>query len=595
MNRTLKTLLFATTAVTAAATGIYAAYKTRRQWIGQALNLPPAHYEVGVETHLRMPMPDGLTLETEHYYPLGEGSFPTILIRTPYGLSTDNPRINTAITGFPVQRFVERGYHVVVQSVRGRYGSEGRWVPFVNEAADGRATLDWISQQSWFNGSLGTFGNSYPGYAQWAVAADAPPYLKAMVASITTSHMISAFFPHDLTLGLDATARWMLLTLGPRDTPSALQQLWLVTAPGQDSYLAEAFQHLPLRELDELITGQPINFFPEWLAHASVRDPYWAAVDFSRDVPHCRAPMHLITGWYDLFTRYQLEDYQLLRAAGHRPYLTVGPTAHTSGSNFIASTQEGLAWFDAYLKNDPSHLREQPVRICVLGSNEWREMPDWPPPAQDTCYFLHGKQQLSIDQPADVSLPDRYVYDPGDPTPAIGGPLLSFASGPYDQRPIESRSDVLTYSTDPLTEDLEVIGSPRVELYVRSSLAHTDFVARLCDVQPGGKSINLCDGFVRLKPGDGEPQPDGSLKISIELWPTANCFQRGHRLRLHVCSGAHPRLSRNLGKGEPLATATDWQGAEQMIYHDRAHPSALILPVTSWWRDIADIEVLQYS
>ncbi len=140
-------------------------------------------------------MPDGITLEAEHYYPLAEGSFPTILIRTPYGLSTDNPRLNTAITNFPVQRFVERGYHVVVQSVRGRFGSEGRWIPFVNEAADGRATLEWISQQPWFNGSLGTFGSSYPGYAQWAIAADAPPYLKAMVLSITTSNLISAFFP----------------------------------------------------------------------------------------------------------------------------------------------------------------------------------------------------------------------------------------------------------------------------------------------------------------------------------------------------------------------------------------------------------------
>jgi hypothetical protein len=240
-------------------------------------------------------------------------------------------------------------------------------------------------------------------------------------------------------------------------------------------------------------------------------------------------------------------------------------------------------------------LRPQPVRICVLGSNEWREMADWPPPAQDTRYFLHGKQQLAIDQPAELSQPDRYVYDPGDPTPAMGGPLLSFASGPVDQRSIENRSDVLTYTTAPFGEDLEVIGTPRAELYVRSSLAHTDFVARLCDVQPDGRSINLCDGFVRLTPGDGELQPDGSLKIIIELWPTAICFQRGHRLRLQVCSGAHPRLSRNLGKGEPLATATEWQGAEQLIYHDAAHPSALILPVTSWWRDVADIEVLQYS
>jgi alpha/beta superfamily hydrolase len=164
MNRTLETLLVPVAVATAAAVTAYAFYKTRRQWIGRALNLPPAHYEVGVETHLRVPMPDGLSLEAEHYFPKAEGSFPTILIRTPYGLSTDNTRINTIIVNFPVQRFVERGYHVVVQSVRGRFGSEGRWIPFVDEEADGRATLDWISRQPWFNGSLGLFGSSYVGY-----------------------------------------------------------------------------------------------------------------------------------------------------------------------------------------------------------------------------------------------------------------------------------------------------------------------------------------------------------------------------------------------------------------------------------------------
>jgi uncharacterized protein len=193
MNRTFKTLFFTTAAVTAvtaaAAVGIYAAYKTRRQWIGRALNLPPAHYEVGVETHLRIPLPDGISLEAEHYYPLSEGVFPTILIRTPYGLSTDSIRLNTAISNFPVQRFVERGYHVVVQSVRGRFGSEGQWTPFFNEDADGRATLKWLEEQAWFNGSVGLFGSSYVGYTQWAIAGNAPSYVKAMVPSITTANM----------------------------------------------------------------------------------------------------------------------------------------------------------------------------------------------------------------------------------------------------------------------------------------------------------------------------------------------------------------------------------------------------------------------
>lgn len=595
MKRTLKTLLFATAAATATAAGLYAAYKTRRQWLGRTIGLPPAQFEVGVHTHLRVPMPDGRSLEAEHFFPQGEGSFPTILIRTPYGLSTDNPRLNTAITNFPVQRFAERGYHVVVQSVRGRFGSDGRWIPFFNEEADGRATLEWIAQQPWFNGSLGLFGGSYPGYVQWAIAPGAPSYVKAVVLSITTSHLISAFFPAENTLGLDTTARWMLSTLGPKYKPSAAGWAWLALPWGQDQYLQEAFAHLPFNDLDQVVTGQPIDFFPDWLAHSSHDDAHWAAIDHRNKIAQTTAPVHLIAGWYDLFTRYQLEDYARLRAAGLQPYLTVGPTRHLDARNYATMTREGLAWFDAYLKNDPSHLRRQPVRVFIMGRNEWREMPDWPPPAQETRYFLHSKQALSSDQPADVSLPDRYIYDPGNPTPVLGGSLLSFSAGPRDQRSLESRSDVVTFTTEPLREDLEVIGSARVVLYVRSSRPHTDFVTRLCDVQPDGRSLNLCDGHVRLAPGDGELQPDGSVKITIELWPTANCFRRGHRLRLQVCSGAHPQLSRNLGHGEPLATATDWQGAEQMIYHDATHPSTLLLPVTNWWRDAADIEVLQYS
>ncbi len=584
MNRTIKTLFITTAAVTVgAAASLHAAYKLRRKWIGPVLNLPPAHYEVGVEKHLRIPMPDGITLEAEHYSPKTNGSFPTILIRTPYGLSTDLPKFNFVFGNFPVQRFVERGYHVVVQSTRGRFGSEGRWLPFFNEAADGRATMDWIAQQPWFNGALGMFGGSYVGYAQWAVAADAPPYLKALMPSITTANLVSSFWPQDNTLGLDTAARWMLATVGPNHTPSALEWGWLAMPWGQDQYLAKAFHHLPLNEIDEVITGHPIDFFRAWLEHPAVDDPHWQAIDFRRTLANITAPMHLVTGWYDLFTRYQLEDFKALRAAGYKPYLTVGPTVHMSVNNYGLTTREGLAWFDAYLKNDPSYLRQHPVRIFVMGKNEWRELDDWPPPARDARLHLHSRRALSIDEPETASPPDRYVYDPGHPTPAIGGPILSFVAGPRDQRALENRSDVITYTTAPLREDLEVIGYPRVELYVRSTrgVEHTDFVARLCDVQPDGRSINICDGIVRLTPGQGEAQPDGSLKIAIELWPTAMCFKRGHRLRLQVCSGGHPRWSRNLGTGEPLATAARWQGAEQMIYHDQAHPSALLLPLTN--------------
>ena len=221
-----------------------------------------------------------------------------------------------------------------------------------------------------------------------------------------------------------------------------------------------------------------------------------------------------------------------------------------------------------------------PVR---LGADEWREFDAWPPPAEETRYHLHSDGGLSSEAAPAGSSPDRYRYDPADPTPAVGGPLfgLSGKRGAVDNRELESRSDVLVYTTAPLQRDVEIIGPVRLELYARSSLEHADFFGRLCDVHPDGKSINVCDGLFRLEPGRGEQQPDGSSRIEIDMWATAYRFRRGHSIRLQVSSGAHPHWNRNLGTGEPTATATTMVAAEQTIYHDREHPSAVILPVNA--------------
>jgi len=217
------------------------------------------------------------------------------------------------------------------------------------------------------------------------------------------------------------------------------------------------------------------------------------------------------------------------------------------------------------------------VRLYILGADEWREMEAWPPPNPTTRLFLQPHGLLSPEPPAD-SPPDRYRYDPADPTPNLGGGLLFPPAGPVDNRPLEARPDVLVYTTPPLKQDLEVIGPVRLQLYVRSSLAHTDFFGRLCDVHPSGRSINICDGLFRIEPGKGERLPDGTLRIEVDMWATACRFRRGHRLRLLVASGAHPRWARNLGTGEPAATATRMAVAEQEVYHDPEHPSALLLP-----------------
>jgi putative CocE/NonD family hydrolase len=225
-------------------------------------------------------------------------------------------------------------------------------------------------------------------------------------------------------------------------------------------------------------------------------------------------------------------------------------------------------------------VRSHAVRVQMMGINEWREFEAWPPATQTARYYLH-QQHLSTEEPAANSTPDRYRYDPGDPTPTIGGAVINNQPGQQDNRLIERRDDVLCYTTLPLERALEIIGIVRLELYVRSSLEHADFFARLCDVTPAGESLNVCEGLLRIASGSGEVQADGSLRITVELWPTAYHFAPGHCLRLQVSNGAHPRWDRQLGTGESFVTATRMLCADQTIYHDRAHPSALILPSVS--------------
>jgi hypothetical protein len=294
-----------------------------------------------------------------------------------------------------------------------------------------------------------------------------------------------------------------------------------------------------------------------------------------------KAPVHLIGGFYDVLFLTTLDCYRLLHEAGRNPYLTIGPWSHGATGMMPVMLNESLKWLGNYLKNDRSGLRQAPVRLYVMGKNQWKDFAAWPPEGYlPQTWYLQAGGELATSKPSG-SEPDRYRYDPADPTPCFGGTSLTANSGPKDNRKLERRKDVLVYSSAPLAHDLEVIGALRVILYIKSSLQHTDFFARLCDVAPSGKSINLSDGIVRLSPGRFAVDADGIQKVEIELWPTANCFLQGHRIRVQVSSGSHPRYARNLGSGEPLATGTRLIPADQQVFHDTVHPSAIILPVLS--------------
>jgi uncharacterized protein len=534
------------------------------------MHLPPAEtHDIVITRNIQIPMPDGAILLADHYAPRTGPKLPTLLIRSPYG----RRGLFGSIMALP---YAERGYQVLIQSCRGTVGSGGQFLYTRNEHDDGLATIEWMKRQEWFSGELATLGGSYLGFVQWAMAADAGPELKAMVPQVTTADFNHFRFQGG-SFNLETALGWstMMTTQATRGL-----SLWSILAQSwQAGKLERAFGRVPLGEADRAVINRPSQHYQEQILHGP-EDDYWKPIDFSSRLAEVKAPLYLMGGWYDVFLDWQLKDYQALRAAGQQPYLLVGPWTHTEFPSSAIPVHESLAWLDAHVKGKPGRLHEAAVRLYIMGEKTWRDFTDWPPPARRERWHLQPGGALAPATPS-ASEPDRYRYDPADPTPAVGGNSLGASKrmGPKDNRSLEARSDVLVYTSAVLEQDLEVIGPVTAELYVHSSLEHTDFFARLCVVETSGKSINLCDGILRLTPGSIPPEPDGSLRISIEVWPTAYHFRKGQRLRVQVSSGAHPRFVRNAGSGEPLATGTKFCVADQSVYHDPDHPSAIVLPV----------------
>ncbi len=534
------------------------------------MHLPPAHtHDLVITRDINIPMPDGVVLLADHYAPRNGRPLPTLLVRSPYG----RRGLYSALGALP---YAERGYQVLIQSCRGTAGSGGQFLYARHEHDDGLATIAWIKQQDWFSGELATIGGSYLGFVQWAVAADAGPELKAIVPQITASdlnHYRSQGGSLLLEVDLSWSCRMTLLAA------TGIRLGWILRVGQFNRNLERAYGHLPLGDADQLVVHQSSQSFQELLVHGP-EVAYWKPIDWSQRLAEVKAPVYLMAGWYDLFLDWQLKDYQALRREGKEPSLLVGPWTHVSAGLNGMLIRATLAWLDTQVKGKQGGVHELPVQLFVMGENTWRHFADWPPPARCEQWYLQANGKLDP-TPSRASEPDRYRYDPADPTPAVGGNSMGARKrmGPQDNRSLEARSDVLVYTSAELSHDLEVIGPVKAEVYVRSSLQYTDFFVRLCVVKPSGRSINLCDGIVRLTPGSVPPEPDGSLRLCIDLWPTAYHFRRGERLRVQVSSGAHPRFARNLGSGEPLATGTKLCVASQTVYHDPEHPSAIVLPV----------------
>jgi predicted acyl esterase len=514
-----------------------------------------------------VPMSDGVRLATDIYRPHEEGRYPVVLVRNPYHNGLVKGTIELG------QMFAAHGYVFLHQDTRGRYDSEGAWYPWMNEARDGHDTIEWAGVQTWSNGRVGMWGASYTGQVQWMAAAQGSPYLQAMIPQFSPvlgyrdAHRGGAF---ELT-----RIKWATLMDGRTN-----QQ------PPYD--WDRILRHLPLVTMDRA-AGHHLVFWRDLIHHPSY-DAYWEAADVTLRLRNIRAPALNIGGWYGVFLSSTLEAFQRMVVEGGSPQarngqrLLIGPWRHggeehskTGILDFgpeaaLKRSEHSLRWFDFWLKDRDTGVEDEaPVRIFVRGSANTRG----------------GDGILSTELPGD-SPPDRFIYDPLNPVPTRGGNLPGASpdleSGPFDHGDIEDREDVLVYSTAPLAIDTEVTGPLSVILYAASSAPDTDFTAKLLDVYPDGRAINIADGAVRARYRDTltSPtliEPGAIYEYSIDLVATSNLFRRGHRIRIEISSSNFPRLDRNPNTGHDFGVDAEVRQATQTIYHDRDRPSHILLPL----------------
>lgn len=538
------------------------------RWIAGKLAGLPARQarSLQIERDIPVRMRDGVELLADRHYARGVPTSDVVLMRSPYGRGT--------LFGLMAQLIAERGFQVVVQSVRGTCGSGGRFDPMRQEQADGVDTLKWLRQQSWFGGKLFTFGPSYLGNVQWAMAAAAPELMDGLALPVTLSN-----FRHEL-LGGGSFMQGNMLSW------TELMRGMVNFVPGQRMQrpkidaLASVHEHLPVGTLDQAAFGETVSWWQDWVGHEDPGDPWWQAIDHSAAVANLTAPTTLVAGWRDVFLPHQLEDFATRRAAGREAWLTIGPWTHASMQGMAAGVREAIATFTALGNGQHPYADRDRVRLFIQGAQVWRDYPTWPPPDGVTLRFhLHTGGKLELGQARQEEIGTCYVYDPADPTPAIHGLYAMARSEVRDMTALEQRKDTISFTSAPLDDNLDVIGPVQVALSVRSDREHTDFYACLCEVDGKGRPIQVVDGFQRLRPQKPAADAAGVRRITIACWPTAYRFKRGRRIKLIIASGSHPRYARNPGTGEPLATATRMVTARQEVLHSLSYPSFLEVSV----------------
>jgi uncharacterized protein len=559
--------------------------------------------DIRIERHKPVRMSDGVILYADVYLPAATGKYPTLVTRTPYGVQRDGMHET-------VVRFAQHGYAVVVQDVRGRYESEGKWEPFRDEGRDGYETIEWAAAQPFSNGRVGTNGGSYVGHNQWAAASLRPPHLVAAFPVLASTNIYANWLTMGGAFRLSFNYGWGVVRM---PNHIMLPQYWHT-----ENYMPENLKyenilmHLPLNDADIINEGSVVQHYRDWLKHESY-DSYWKAISDEEHFNEINVPVHTLGGWFDIFIMGTINGYVGMKNHGATPEaragarMIIGPWGHGSTQSyggvdftpvaFIDMFETQLRFYDFYLKGINNGLdQEKPVQLFYMGANKWHGESDWPIPgteyrelylnSEGSANSIRGNGTLSFSKPVKSSS-DTYRYDPQNPVPTTGGNNCCgtpTTAGPVDQRPLERREDILVYTSEYLKDPLTIAGPVKLKLYAATDGPDTDWMIKLIDVYPDGNSMPVSEGILRARFREGVDKmklltPDQTYEYNIELTGTANVFKPGHRIRVDITSSNFPQFDRNPNTGDPLGSSSRLRIARQTIFHGGNNLSNIMLPV----------------
>ncbi len=608
-------------------------------WASAAASGQDGHggYEVRKDRSNMVPMRDGTLLSTDIYFPDGaEGPLSTILIRTPYNKENTYPYRRTqdpADRGW-IPTFVSKGYAVVVQDIRGRFESAGRYRVRYSDRDDGYDTVEWLINQPWSNEKVATFGCSYLGETQLALAAAKHPNHVAAIPQAPSAAYYAPGRPWSSFDGgvfeLAQTAGWFLnsgttVFMQPPDHVDReewfkgdMARKFMVFPDAGRENAFEAYQHLPVVDIVKN-RGMTHTDYEEYAANPPESD-YFYDNDFVRSNDTFDTAALYIDSWYDFgvddtLTMFnQMREQAVSEHARRNQFVIVAPSTHCGWERATENTIIGerelgdarkdfqdiyMRWMAHWLDGEDNGITDMPrVQYYLMGANEWRSDEYWPPTGTTTekLYLQSGGRAnsrfgdgtLSWSAPDGDQPADRYTYDPGTPVPTRGGNTcctgFTEGSGGYDQSTNEMRADILVYTSEPLEEGIEVSGDLGGVLYVGSDAKDTDFTLKLVDVYPDGRAFNIQEGARRMRYRDNLSVPvwmeEGEVyEIQLDLHAASNYFAKGHRIRVEVSSSNFPRWSRNLNTGGNNFDETEWVLANQIVHHSAQYPSHVILPI----------------